>query len=154
MLSITSGILISRRTVEHLMGKEETWNVTIEIGLPAEEALSQILDDVSVSARWSKKDEFLGQPFRHSEFRQRLLNKKFDGLVKCQQPNTNPVNSGIATVCSTEITRVNDIVVWAGAGKNATDKEWFLKNAKDMLKDVPDHVHFVWDRLFPELCTF
>jgi hypothetical protein len=153
MLSITSGILISRRAVERLIDKEETWNVTIEIGLPAEEALSQILDGISVTARWSKKDDFLGQPFRHSEFRQRLLDKRFDGLVTCQRPNANSGSSGIATVCSTEFTKVNDLVVWAGAGNNATDKEWFLKNARDMLRDVPDHVHFIWDRLFPELCT-
>jgi hypothetical protein len=129
------------------------WNVTIETGLPAEEALGQILDSVGVHARSAKKDDFLGQPFRSREFNQRLLEKRFGGLKKCEHPNANPVSSGIAAVCSTEISQFNRLVVWAGGGRNATEKEWFLRHAGAMLTDTPDFVHFTWDRLFPELCV-
>jgi hypothetical protein len=55
-------------------------------------------------------------------------------------------------VCSGEIIKFKDIIVWAGGGKNNTGKEWFLTHAQEMLKDLPDNVHFIWDRLFPELC--
>jgi hypothetical protein len=152
MLSITSGILITRSTAERLLAKDEMWNVTMEIGLPAEEALNQILDDIGVRARASKRDDFLGQPFRVPNFRQNLLNKEFSDLQQCQKPSENPEQPGVAAVCSTEITKMNELIVWAGAGRNNTDKEWFLTHAKIMLENLPDKVHFVWDRLYPALC--
>jgi hypothetical protein len=152
MLSIQSGILLTRRTVMDLIDRAEMWNVTIETGLPAEEALSQILDDVGVVAKGSRHDTFLGQPFRNWDFNDDLLQKRFEHLKTCYRPDQKPENPGIANVCSGEITRFKDIVVWAGGGKNATGKEWFLTHAAEMFRGLPDEVHFIWDRLFPELC--
>jgi hypothetical protein len=152
MFSITSGILISRETVEALLGKKEMWNVTFETGLPAEEALSQILDSIGIVVRSRRKDTFLGQRFRNPGFNRNLLEKKFDKLKHCQRPNADAGSSGVAAVCSTEITPFRELIVWAGGGRNESEKEWFLQNAEAMLRDVPESVHFVWDRLFPELC--
>jgi hypothetical protein len=152
MLSIQSGILITRNTVEELLVRDEMWNVTMETGIPAEEALSQILDDVGVIAKASKEDWFLGQPFRNWSFHDDLLEKRSDHLKVCERPDLKPSEAAIAAVCSGEITRFSNLIVWAGGGKNATTKEWFLTHAKEMMEGLPDNLHFIWDRLFPELC--
>jgi hypothetical protein len=152
MLSIQSGVLINRQTVEHMINHEEMWNVTIATGLPADEALSQVLDAVGVDVKGSKDDHFLGQPFRNRSFNSDLLEQSFDHLKVCKRPDGKPEKPSIASVCSSEITRFNDVIVWAGGGRDAVAKEWFLTHAQAMIDGVPDSVHFIWDRLFPELC--
>jgi hypothetical protein len=153
MLTVTSGILLTRNTIQHVVERESMWNVTIETGLPSEESFSQILDDASVTPKWSRRDEFLGQPFRKQIFGEKLMTKDFGHLKQCVTPNDNPGDSGIATVCSTSIVPLKSLIVWAGGGKRPEDKERFLLNAKEMLEGNPDNLHFTWDRLYPELCT-
>jgi hypothetical protein len=152
MLSISSGILMTRGTVESLVQNEEMWNVTIETGLPADESLSQILDDVGAIPKAGKRDELLGQPFRNPEFSRNLIERSFDSLEHCEHPDDKSRVSGVAAVCSTAVTQLNRLVVWAGGGRNATEKEWFLRNARIMIENAPDFVHFTWDRLYPQLC--
>jgi hypothetical protein len=153
MLTITSGILLSRHTAEEVVSRDSMWNVTIETGLPSEESFSQILDDVGVTPRFSRRDEFLGQPFRNPAFNEQMLTKEFKNLRTCVRPSDNPGDSGVATVCSTAIVPWGDIIIWAGGGRTAAGKEAFLRNAKAMLEGNPADLHFTWDRLFPELCT-
>jgi hypothetical protein len=152
MLSIQSGILITRKTVEELLARGEMWDVTIDTGLPADEALSQVFDDVGVVAKASREDRFLGQPFRNHRFYDSLIQKKFDDLKVCERPDKKPEEPGIASVCSGEITQFKSLVSWAGGGKSEAGKEWFLEHAEEMLNGLPDSVNFIWDRLFPELC--
>ena len=154
MFPISSGILISRRTVMLLLSKTEMWDVAIQIGLPADEALSQILDAVSVTVRSHHRPEFLGMPFRNISHYEVLLNRNFAGLKPCAIPQSiMNARSGVSTICSSDIFPIRDIATWAGAPDDTSaSKLQFLLTAEKMLDEVPNNIRFYWDRLYPTLC--
>lgn len=154
MFSLSSGIFLSRFMVQKILNLEWKWNVSIEIELPAEESLSQILDTAGQYILYGHIDNMIGAHWLNPEHYSYLKFKKFDKLTKCQVPesylNPEPGKNG---VCSTRINKMNDIIVWAGSINNSfQSKEDFLSNAPDFLDKLPDNIGYYWEKYLPHLC--
>ncbi|OHT11240.1 hypothetical protein TRFO_01201 [Tritrichomonas foetus] len=154
MLLFDSGVILSRKTVERLVGQEakETWEVVCEVGIEAQEALSHLLPHAGIYVRSGSSTNFLGREFQFEIEYKRLLEKNFANLSVCNVPLIYTQNiPGECGVCTKHITRFKDVSIWSGHGKHMSKIE-FLMNADKMLKDIPDDVGWFWNPTRPKIC--
>ncbi|KAI5482299.1 hypothetical protein TVAGG3_0866320 [Trichomonas vaginalis G3] len=153
MLLLDSGILLSRSLVQKIVDTmdDHLWQVAFQIGLPADEILSEIVETLGIIVRDRQTDEFLGRGWRSEEHYKMFLNKSFDSLPICSIPFEllRPGASQLG-LCSPRITQVNDMSVWSAL--NYQSKEDFLNTAEKMLENIPQNVCYYWDRLYPTIC--
>lgn len=183
MLLIESGIIISRQTVMNFISDSamKTWDVASEVGITADESFSQIGDQVGLYIKNYAENRFVGREFREYSDFDRLKNKRFEDLPPCTIPsvyiNNPPGEQGI---CSSEITKFNQIISWSAfipadptkttsykssltdklnfnsnsdnESESARNKYKFLKNARKMINNNPDYLSYYWAQSKPRLC--
>ncbi|KAH0790171.1 hypothetical protein GPJ56_005907 [Histomonas meleagridis] len=154
LLAFQSGIFLSRKFVENLLSEKvsENWGVAGDIGIDADEAFAHISDQLGMPINMHSSDSLVGRPFRRPENFESLKKKEFNGLLKCEIPDSllHPF-PGEGGVCVTSILRMNSLVVWAASG-NTMEKRRFLEEAEEMLSNLPDNICFYWDGTLPTLC--
>jgi hypothetical protein len=115
------------------------------VEIDGHEALSHALDINGLYALWNHNQRFFGHPFMRAGDYNALLTKNFTGIRVC------PPSYGFTRVCYMTFQKVNELVVWAGAGREM-GKEDFLDNAKRMFEGVADDVMFSYHIYEAELC--
>lgn len=176
MLLIESGILISRQTVKKFLSDSvmDTWDVGSEVGITAEEIFSQVGDQAGYYIKNYVENKFVGREFRELKDFDRLKQKNFDDLPPCTIPDIYIHNPpGEQGVCSSQITKFNNIIIWSAAlpadptkstqhkssifnseieSESAKNKYDFLKNAEQMINNNPDFLAYYWAQSKPRLC--
>lgn len=171
MFIVESGILFSRNAIENIFNEKSlaTWNITYQIGLNADEALSQITTGNYLFPRSRSNDCFLGREFVSSnDFvtlekisslyqSESTSNESFNEIIqtmlpKCEIPSYYyNINPGMQGLCSKRITSLNDVFIWSASGANKTKLE-FLTNADRLISNLPNSVGYFWNPDKPQLC--
>lgn len=171
MFIVESGIIFSRKAIENVFRERsmKTWDITYQIGLNADEALSQITTENYLFPRSKANDCFLGREFLLSDdfvslesISSMYQNKKyqeenFDQIIQemiplCEIPKQYySINPGMQGLCSRKITPLNDLIIWSASGSNKTKFE-FLSNADRLLSNLPSSVGYFWNPDKPQLC--
>jgi hypothetical protein len=138
-----TGVLIARSLVEEIVRLEETWDVMCRCELRGEEALGHVLMEVQAGA--GSNIASLARPFANESDYEALRRKEFGGLPKCAVPRTK------SRACSSDPTRMADLIVWAGAGESISEDE-FLSQAEEMIEGVPKNIGISWTKTHPWLC--
>ena len=144
ILQISSGVFISRRSVEKILQLNEFWNVVFSIEIDGNEALFHALDQIGVIASQSNSIGMIGDAFLDEKDFERLLTKNFEGLPQCQ------TNIERDRTCIEDPQLFLSMISWAGGGKN--NRTFFLQNAEKMIKDVKPNLGIVWIGQKPKLC--
>lgn len=153
MLLLDSGLLVRRNTLETILSLQDDilWKVSMQSGFRGEEAFAKILDKLFLRIANYQNYEFLGRGFRKESDYDVLQSKNISSLKKCVVPSyvisREPGESG---ACTAAFIKLNDIVIWSGA--RFMSKKEFLERAESLLSNLPDNLHFYWDRIYPALC--
>lgn len=172
MLIVESGIIFSRKAVENVFNERSvrTWEITYQIGLNADEALSQIATGNYLFPRSRSNDCFLGREFVSSNdfvilenissmyqkagsIESESFNEQIkEMLPKCAIPDYYyNINPGMQGLCSKRITPLNDVFIWSASGANKTKLD-FLSNADKLINNLPNSVGYFWNPDKPQLC--
>lgn len=140
-----SGGIMSRATALALNQSERQWNVACQSEIKGYEAISHALDIIKMYAISNHQPKFLGHPFKTKEDYDALIEQKFDKIPDC------PKFYKSLRVCQENIIRMNRLVVWGGESQFLVKSD-FLENAKSIIDQTPNKIHFRYDVYQANLC--
>lgn len=170
MFIVESGIVFSRKAIENLFNEksDKTWDITYQIGLNGDEALSQIATGNYIFPRSKANDCFLGREFVSSDdfivlenissmYHKDDSDNSIEQIIQSKLPQCiipayyHNINPGMQGLCSKRITSLNDVFIWSAYGTNKTKLD-FLLNADRLINNLPDSVGYFWNPDKPQLC--